>query len=520
MRTKKRNMVMEILVCTVLVSVVFLGYMCFAKDNSGLKITDISGDRTVMNAFAFNGIAGDESGYHHFTWNEGELKTKYYPANAQGMDALLTAEKEGDTFGKYFAEYRYSLSDVDAEVTPVPVNDVKKKSISGIDELSEENKSALEEKLNMVGYRHYGNMVEGVVTDKIHLYGELTDYDHGRCARFDTGLTFSGKEYYFTKWNSTMGDQIYYEASEGDYGISFAENEDAYYAILKTDDTCNGEVFLQKIPKKDMHQSWGGNHLWQDTVIGKSEILVKYSVDRDHRIIGLAEYGDDRLLIARSENDILFIDLYDTKGNLITELKTDVEQVSQYELFNINMNLSGDQMLLWFELPRRVYREGTDPNDFHYEVDGVKYFLCDQNSITDLNVKGYLEYLDYADGKVLMMEHYTSSGNEDLDHLMGYSVLGYDLKVMDATTGEMLYEGVLETDFHQDYFRMLTVLNIGKRDGFISEQKNGVWDRWDWEISRRTEIRAVRTILPLNGELSGEDWSEGAQNSYSQFRYY
>ena len=137
MRTKKRNMVMEILVCTVLVSVVFLGYMCFAKDNSSMKIRDISGDRTVMNAFAFNGIAGDESGYHHFTWNEGELKTKYYPANAQGMDALLTAEKEGDTFGKYFAEYRYSLSNVDAETTPVPVNDVKKKSISGIDELSE-----------------------------------------------------------------------------------------------------------------------------------------------------------------------------------------------------------------------------------------------------------------------------------------------------------------------------------------------------------------------------------------------
>ena len=52
MRTKKRNMVMEILVCTVLVSVVFLGYMCFAKDNSSMKITDVSGDRAALNAFA------------------------------------------------------------------------------------------------------------------------------------------------------------------------------------------------------------------------------------------------------------------------------------------------------------------------------------------------------------------------------------------------------------------------------------------------------------------------------------
>lgn len=520
MRTKKRNMVMEILVCTVLVSVVFLGYMCFAKDNSSMKITDISGDRAALNAFAFDGIAGDESGYHHFIWNEGELKTKYYPANAQGMDALLTAEKEGDTFGKYFAEYHYSLSNVEAEATPVPSDDVEKKRISSIENLSDENKAALEEKLNMVSYRDYGDIVEGFTTDKFHLYGELTDYDRGRCARFDTGLTFSEKEYYFTKWNSNMGDQIYYEASEGDYGISFAEKEDAYYAILKTDETCNGEVFLQKIPKEAMHTSWGGDHLWQDTVVGKSEVLVKYSVDKNHRIIGLTGYGEDRLLIARSENDILVFDLYDTKGNLITEMKTDVEQVSQYELFGINMNKSGDQMLLWFELSRREHEEETDPDNFHYVVDDAKYFFCDQNSITDLNIKGYLEYLDYADGKVLMMEHYTSSGNEDLDYLMGYSVLGYNLKVMDAVNGKILYEGVLGTDFHQDYFRKLTVLNIGKRVGFISERQNGAWDRWDWEVSRRTEIRAMRTILPLHGELCGEDWSEGAKNSYSQFRYY
>ena len=41
MKIKKRNMVLEILLCAVLISVVFLVYMGVAKNDSGLEIADI-----------------------------------------------------------------------------------------------------------------------------------------------------------------------------------------------------------------------------------------------------------------------------------------------------------------------------------------------------------------------------------------------------------------------------------------------------------------------------------------------
>ena len=42
---KKRNRVLEILACTALTAVVFLGYMFTAQDNGRFEIEDIAGDR-------------------------------------------------------------------------------------------------------------------------------------------------------------------------------------------------------------------------------------------------------------------------------------------------------------------------------------------------------------------------------------------------------------------------------------------------------------------------------------------
>ena len=77
---KKRNRVLEVILCATLAVVVFWGYMLAARDNGVFALEDIEGDRTALNAFAFEGLAGDDNGQIYYTWQNGELKTKYYAA--------------------------------------------------------------------------------------------------------------------------------------------------------------------------------------------------------------------------------------------------------------------------------------------------------------------------------------------------------------------------------------------------------------------------------------------------------
>ena len=49
---------LEVILCAALAVVVFWGYMLAAKDNSVFALEDIEGDRTALNAFAFEGLAG------------------------------------------------------------------------------------------------------------------------------------------------------------------------------------------------------------------------------------------------------------------------------------------------------------------------------------------------------------------------------------------------------------------------------------------------------------------------------
>ncbi|MFR5718004.1 MAG: hypothetical protein ACLUD9_04670 [Anaerotignum faecicola] len=58
MQYEKRNRVLEAILCAALAVVVSGGYMFAAKDNGVFALEDIEGDRTALNAFAFEGLAG------------------------------------------------------------------------------------------------------------------------------------------------------------------------------------------------------------------------------------------------------------------------------------------------------------------------------------------------------------------------------------------------------------------------------------------------------------------------------
>lgn len=514
---KKRNKVLEILVCAALVAVVFSSYMTVAQKDSGLEIKDISGARAHLGAFSFEGIAGDPSGYHHFLWENDKLETKYQPVNGWAMDALLTTEKEGKNIKKYFAKRENDYMEPDGAIFPVPADDTKVKQITDINELTSENRLELlsEAELRMSDMQ----LEKGYITDEITLYAEVTDYKNNRYTRFPTGMTLSGEEYYFLKTHYG-NDRGSYETSLLKMDVSVTETEDAFYAILQTNADCEGEVFLQRIPKEEMASGWGDSELkWKKVTRGKAEILCAIPVNAESRIISLTHTDEDHLLLARSENDVLLLELYDIEGNFITQLKTDVEQASKYELDHVTLLREEEEVVLWFELARRVSPDGTGKNGFYYEIDGARYYVCDKESIRELPISGYPEYLDHADGKVLFMEYDSVNDQKELEELMDFNIIGYKLKIFDDETGKLLYEGKLTSKFEQDCYRRLTALNIGKRAGYLSEQENR-WDKWTWDEIEKTKIRNFSGMLPVHGEMESLDWTEENTSGYREYRYY
>ena len=86
---KKRNRVLEVILCATLAVVVFWGYMLAARDNGVFALEDIEGDRTALNAFAFEGLAGDDNGQIYYTWQNGELTRNTQPPTTPGSFLMI-----------------------------------------------------------------------------------------------------------------------------------------------------------------------------------------------------------------------------------------------------------------------------------------------------------------------------------------------------------------------------------------------------------------------------------------------
>ena len=288
--------------------------------------------------------------------------------------------------------------------------------------------------------------------------------------------------------------------------------------ILNPDGSCEGEVYLHRIPKDGMismrerpQEYW--DDLYTDDTYGEAEIIKTFPVNAENRIISMEKAGKDRLLLAKSENDNLILELYDLKGNCTYRLDAGVPNVSTYELDTVQMLQREEQLVLWFGLSRRV---NADEESYHYEVDGTTYYVVENDEIRKVQAKKHMDYIDVQNGKVLQVKGYAP------EHLatkfFGYMYVGIDIWVSDEKTGEELYHGRLMTDFEEDYNRRLTVVNIGQQAEPINERENPVdWDKYN-EV--RTEDRNFGRALPLEGRFYYTTWVAGERWGYHDGDYY
>lgn len=515
---KKRNRVLEILICAVLAVGLFQGYMVTAQDNGVFYIEDVEGDRTHLADFAFEGIAGDETGQVHYIWQDGELETEYYPGSLTQVDDVLYQKKLGkNIFSQYFKQLDnrlYSSPHLEA----APSEGAKVQTFDKLEDLPAEIRAEVEEDIQ--GRGEYE--LKAVATDSVDIFAEVNDYEHQKSTRFFTGMQLTEKEFYFAevkydRSSTRMGSGI----DVRNTGISSVDMENAYYVILNADGSSEGEVHLFRIPKDGMISMrerpqgyW--DDLYYDDTYGEAQIVKTFPVNAENCIISMEKVGKDRLLLAKSENDSLILELYDLEGNCIYRLDAGVPNVSAYELDTVKMIQRDEQLVLWFGLSRRVQEEEMDEDSFHYEVDGTKYYVVEADEIRMVQAKDHLGYFDVQKGKILQVKGLTPD-NLAVD-FFGYMYVGFDIQVTDETTGELLYHGRLMTDFEEDYNKKLTAVNIGQQAGTVEKNQDRVnWDRY-LNISGRN--RNVGRVLPLEGRFYYTTWAEGYDWGYTDGDYY
>lgn len=514
---KKRNRVLEILICTALAAVVFLAYMATAEDKGTFEIVDKEGDRAYLAAFAFEGLAGDETGQLHYVWKDGKLTTTYYPMGASEVDDVLYPLKQGKTgLGRYFKELENN-SEADFEIEAAPNPDTAVRKLTKMEELQEDIKASYDD--NWAGRPM---TVNGVEADTMNIYTTISDYTAKKKARFFTGLQFTGKPYQIVRFEYDNNDSMIptpeYMEQLGIFGV---ELEDAWFSILQTGRNCNGEISLFRIPKDKMvsttELTYDWDALYSTETYGTADACQTFDVTAENRIVALEKAGKDRLLLARTEQNVLLLELYDAEGNLLHQLKTDTVLQEGSEFDVAEMIQRENQLVLWFQITEKVMEaeqeitgEESKTVPYHYQIIEREYFVAEQDSIKALpNVEGN-GYVDYQNGTVLQMvsvvpEHLAAD-------YWGYMPVGFDITVADADTGKVLYRGELVTDFVEDYNKYLSAINIGEKAGFIQDrQQEKEWDKYS-EIQSGT--RTFGNILPVEGLRYSSNWQEGHRVMY------
>lgn len=504
---KKRNWVLEILICAAVVAAGTGMYMSRAKEEAGFRIVDLAGDRSHLADFSFEGIAADSRESWLYRWQEGQLETAYLPCDWDTRKMILDEEERGEgIWKKYFSAAHLSSRDLDFNFESIPGTDAVVERIATIEDLPEELRAEAETELGS----QKDMKLEAAKTDRIKVYCEFRNYEGSRWVRFDTGLEQAEGPYYYAKVkNDTFSTE--FSDPAGNLGGSAAEMADAYYFIMETPRGYVGEIPLIRIPKTEMSASHvmtieQEEALYTDSTFGKVQRIAMIPVEKTDRIIGMVKAGEERLLLAVAKNDVLWLQLYDTKGQRLTELETGLTDCGQYDLESVRQVQRDKELVLSFEvLKKRI--ESEDGTEFHYDHMADLGFWIAENTIHPLQLDGDCEYLDVQNGKVLEM-----TGIAPSEHLSttfwGYTHIGYDIRITELASGAELYSGTLMTDFHEDRDRVLTLLNLGEKELPLQE-RGGELIEWEERSRVERDYRTIGELYPTDAWLRTRSWTEG-----------
>ena len=522
---KKRNWVLEGILCSVLCFIVFGCYMTQAKGMGEFMLEDIEGDRAALSAFPLEGHGGGQRSSFQYTVSENGLQVRHYSYGVSDLERLMQAEQNGML--RWMGHFRSAPLQWDVEEDTMPV-------VAEDSQVTEENIS----KLNLFeDYR--GDEAEGetVTMDAADIFCEIGRWVTTRRsgsrtlgyyvkARYDTGLTLRDKPYFYTgdgtwsinNYNSTVtGEQL------DRLSTYTAQIGDTIYAVTAPDERCEGQTYVfrlemaddREIPE-DYEESSPEKSAYDRSAIGEAVPIIPIPDVTESRVVGLAAVdGQERLLLYRADGQRFFADLYDTQGKLLDSAEMQLANESErYE--SVDYEYEYEDFIIASEVYTTVvpWEEG---NSVEIAVSGYLQAKENENQFGGVMMTtgrmllwiepdGSMEQLAREEGEravvrggsILYLTWPTPEEEEQIFNITGYGT-GSDqceIRVCDRSNGEVLYRGLLKTDFWQDDLGLLAEIDTGKRADYTNQQIRGAYFGED--------RRSMK--LYIAGEWRGRKW--------------
>ncbi len=523
---KKRNWVLEGILCSVLCFIVFGCYMAQAKGMGDFTLEDIEGDRAALAAFPLEGHGGGQRSSFQYTISGNGLQVRHYSYGVQALERLMQTEVNGAArwVGNFY--YVPAYLELDVETIPIAAKDAHVTRQEG-------STASLFE-----GYCGPEQMPgETVTMDAADVFCEIQKWNvlkrRGTSStgyfdkvRYDTGLTLRDKPYFYT--NEDMAIRNSYSstvAGETDRTLTTytAQIGDTIYAVTAPDERCEGQTYVfrlemaddREIPE-DYDESSPEKSAYDRSAIGEAVPIIPIPDVTESRVVGLAAVdGQERLLLYRADGQRFFADLYDTQGKLLGSAEMQLTNESE-RYASVDYEYEYEDFIIASEVYTTVvpWEEGSS-----VEIAVGGYLQAKENEnqfggvmmttgrmLLWIEPDGSMEQLAREEGEravvrggsILYLSWPAAKEEEQIFNIIGYGT-GSDqceIRVCDRSSGEVLYRGLLKTDFWQDDLGLLAEIDTGKRADYTNQQIRGAHFNED--------RRSMK--LYIAGEWRGRKW--------------
>lgn len=520
---KKRNWVLEILLCTAICFIGFGIYMAQAKENGTFELEDIEGERNALAAFPLAGHGGDTTTGFQFTIQDGELDTEYFSYGKKELETLMAVEQYGVSGIKKYFTGIHSKEAPNAYTEPIAAEDA---TLTMTETSSTYLLDYQEGIAGMPGLTL--SMDAADIFCETDFWRALRRSGSGWSGewigvRYDTGLTLRDQPYFYTiEGNDTSWIQNNYANIEGESLQTYvAQAGGEYYAVTAPDARTEGQTYVfrldftedtesedaEKIPEERLKQCANDR-----TTYGAVTPIIPIPDPAESMVIGLAGIEEkDWLLLYRVAGTTFYADLYDTAGKLLgsisTELDADAGAVAEeryeYEPFRIASEVESD-IVCWEEGVSAEIRVMGHLKAVQNEDRFGGVMTQTGELLLWIDAEGNLEQAEKPKGgrsivrgdKILCIDKENTPEAEQMEKIFGYqSNRAITLTVIERESGKTLYRGRLKTDFWQDDLGKLAEYNTAPKAGYLREQSGIVADqaefRRDLELYLAGEWRGI-----------------------------
>ena len=524
---KKRNWVLECMICALVLFFGFGIYMTLSRDNVTFELEDLQGDRSYLSDFPLEGYGGGDGDSFRFTILNGELDVEYYPYTNEQLANMIEAEKYGLNGFEGLFNYTPPENDVYCHTTIVAAED------ANVRELNQSYTHKLAHRNSVAG-------VPGatITMDAAAVFAELDYWKYlerkgsgwsGEYigARVDTGLVLRDKTYFYTNEDhSSYISNNYTEQEVGEKESKHLETfhgmiGDDLYIVTAPDERCEGQTYVFKVTMVDYEDVQGDlyhdndyNMKLQQRAYNREEQgvitpLIPVPDFAECRIVGLDVIAERELLILyKTERNTLVAEIYDTEGNLLDSCRTELTDESEkyendayeYVAFHIAHEVRTSPYT-WEEgtsvdISVGGYMEAVE-NDDQYggtqmTTGNLLLWIDRDGTIEQVNVDENKGTPFVREDKILYLKNTANEKLKEVYDIYGYGTLGEDrIEVCDKNSGETLYLGRLKTNFWQDELEGLAEIDNAKKSGYIKDSKRTTVG--SYEFDRHINITVVKS---------------------------